>query len=63
MIMVGCDKQASCARVGAVDEDLVVDALRVWLIGDTDEPEVGESSVECPSADATASGDVTEPVT
>ena len=30
------------------------------MIGDIDEPEVGESSVECPSADATTSGDITE---
>lgn len=47
VIMIGGDEQASCCGVGAVDKELVVDAVWVWGVGDVDEPEVVESAVEC----------------
>ena len=36
--------------MGTVDEDLVVDALWVTVVGDVDEPERFESAVKCPTA-------------
>ena len=38
MVMACCDKQAACRGVGAVDEDLVVDSVRVRGIRDIDKP-------------------------
>ena len=38
VVAVGCHKQAASRGVGAVDEDLIVDALRGTVVGDVDEP-------------------------
>lgn len=37
-----CYQQASCGGVGAVDEGLVVYAVRVWCVGDVNIPESRE---------------------
>ena len=50
VVVAGCDEQASGGGVGAVDEDLVVDALWVTVVGDVGEPERFESAVKCPTA-------------
>lgn len=60
VIVAGCDKKAACRCVCAVDEDAVVDALRVWLVRDIDEPEISESSVHRPSAYPATLGDLSE---
>ncbi len=51
-------KQAAGVGVGAVDEDLVVDALWVTVVGDVDEPERCESAVERAPGDTQGVGDL-----
>ncbi len=36
--MACCDKQTACRGVGAVDEDLVVDSVRIRGIRNIDKP-------------------------
>ena len=50
MVMACCDKQAACRGVGAVDEDLVVDSVRVRGIRDIDKPKGFKPAVESPPA-------------
>lgn len=45
-----CHEQASGGGVGAVDEDLIVNALRVTVVGDVDKPNRFELTVKCPTA-------------
>lgn len=45
-----CHEQASGGGVGAVDEDLIVNALRITVVGDVDKPKRFESTVKCPTA-------------
>lgn len=51
-----CDQKASYGGVGAVDEDLVVDAVGVWLVGYVDVPVGGKSSSETPACQAKGCG-------
>ena len=51
VVMAYSDKQAACCGVGAVDEDLVVDAVGVWGVREINKPERLEAAVESPSTD------------
>ena len=51
VVMACCYKQAACCGVGAVDEDLVVDAVGVWGVGDINKPKRCEAAVESPSTE------------
>lgn len=46
VVAAGCHKQAARRGVGAVDEDLIVDALRGTVVGDVDEPKRFESAIK-----------------
>ena len=46
VVVAGCHEQASGGGVGAVDEDLIVNALRVTVVGDVDKPKRFESAVK-----------------
>ncbi|CAB0734303.1 hypothetical protein FRC0095_01314 [Corynebacterium diphtheriae] len=50
MSACSCYQQASCDGVGAVDEGLVVYAVRAWYVEDVDVPEGSEPSDSGPSA-------------
>ena len=55
-VFAGCsDKQAFFVEVGAVNKQLVVDAVRVWFAWDDDEPEVGEPADQCAPGDVVCS--------
>lgn len=58
MVVACCYEQAAGVGVGAVDEDLVVDPVGVWDVGNIDEPQRFESAVEGPSADSVIAGDL-----
>ena len=47
-------------EVGAVNEQLVVDAVRVWFARDDDEPEIGKPTDKCAPGDVVVSGDSIE---
>ena len=47
-------------EVGAVNEQLVVDAVWVWFARDDDEPEVGEPADKCAPGDVVVCGDSVE---
>lgn len=49
VVAAGCHKQAASRGVGAVDEDLIVDALQGTVVGDVDEPKRLESAIKCPT--------------
>ena len=49
VVAAGYHKQAASRRVGVVDEDLFVDALRGTVVGDVDEPKRFESAIKCPT--------------
>ena len=51
-------EQAAGGGVGAVDEDLVVDSVGGWGIGDIDEPQRGEPAVERAPGDVQGVGDL-----
>ena len=56
-MVAGCsDKQAFFVEVGAVNKQLVVDAVRVWFAWDDDEPEVGEPADQCAPGDVVVCG-------
>ena len=57
MVTAGRHKQASGVGIGAVDEDLIVEPVRVWGVGNIDEPQRFEAAVEGPSADSGIAGD------
>ena len=58
VVVAGCDEQAAGVGVGAVDEDLVVDAVGVWGIGHIDKPQRGEPAVERAPGDVQGVGHV-----
>ena len=45
VVIAGRDEQAASGGVGAVDEDLVVDAVRFTIVGYIDEPKWRESAI------------------
>ena len=49
VVAAGCHKQTASCGVGAVDEDLIVDALQGTVVGDVDEPKRFESAIKRPA--------------
>ena len=51
MAGVSSHDKALGVEVGAVDEDLIVDAVGIWGVGDVNKPEGCEAAVESPPAE------------
>ena len=56
----GGDQQAAAGEVGAVDEDLIVDPVRVGGVGDADVPAPGEASLQGAGGDMLCGRNVVE---